>query len=132
VIQSDLTVRRSAEPGEVEISGTVAALEEWAAALTRDGVEITTGTGDDPAPYAAYLTAIRVRSTADGLVEVSVDEQRQALTVEGSGESMSVLADNIRGLCREGVPGEHMHIEYFPDHFYLAESPVSLVIARVD
>ncbi|WP_431313417.1 hypothetical protein [Streptomyces galilaeus] len=27
---------------------------------------------------------------------------------------------------------EHLHIEYFPDHFYLAESRISLVVACAD
>jgi hypothetical protein len=45
---------------------------------------------------------------------------------------MSVLAENIRGLCQECVPGEHLHIEYFPDHFYRAGSRIALVVARVD
>lgn len=132
MIQSDLIVRSAAEPGEVEVSGTVAALETWADALTRDDAEITTGPGADPAPYARHLAGIRTRSTASGPVELSVDEDRRMLTLTGSGESMAVLAENIRGLCREGVPGEHLHIEYFPDHFYLAESRISLVVARVD
>ncbi|MDX3667605.1 Imm32 family immunity protein [Streptomyces europaeiscabiei] len=130
--QSQLVVRCSAEPGEVEVSGSVNSLGEWANALTRDDVEISTSPGDDPSPYPRCLTGIRVRSTAPGLVKMSVDVDRQALTFTGSGESMKVLAENILGLCREGVPGDHLHIEYFPDHFYLAESRISLVVERAD
>lgn len=67
-----------------------------------------------------------IAPTAHGLVKMSVDAERQALSFMGSGQSMKVLAENIRGLCREGVSGEHLHIEHFPDHFYLAESRISL------
>lgn len=116
----------------MEVSGTVDALEEWANALTRDDVEISTSPGDGPSPYSRYLAGIRVRSTAHGLVKMSVDAERQALSFTGSGQSMKVLSENIRGLCREGVSGEHLHIEHFPDHFYLAESRISLVVARTD
>ena len=132
MIQSHLVVRCSAETGEVEVAGTVDALEEWANALTRDDVEISTSQGKDPSPYSRYLAGIRVRSTAQGLVKMSVDADRQVLAFTGSRQSMKVLAENIRGLCREGVSGEHLHIEYFPDHFYLAESRISLVVARAD
>jgi hypothetical protein len=132
VIQSDLIVRATEDAGEVEISGTVDTLLAWADALTRDDAEITTGRGADPSPYARHLAGVRVRTTPHGLVEISFDEEAQALTFTGSRESMEVLVQNIRGLCQEGVPGEHLHIEYFPDHFYLAESRIALVVARVD
>ena len=132
MIQIHLIVRCATEPGEVEVSGTVETLGEWANALTRGDVEISTSTGGDPSPYSHYLAGICVRWTAPGLVQMSVDTERQALSFTGSGQSMKVLAENIRGLCREGVPGEHLHIEYFPDHFYLAESQISLVVARAD
>lgn len=130
--QSHLVVRCSVESGEVEVAGTVDALEEWASALTWDDVEISTSLGDDPSPYSLYLVGICVRSTAHGLVKMSVDADRQALVFAGSRQSMNVLAENIRGLCREGVLGEHLHIEYFPDHLYLEESRISLVVAPLD
>lgn len=46
--------------------------------------------------------------------------------------SSSASATRARADPAKGVPGEHLHIEYFPDHFYLAGSRIALVVARVD
>lgn len=51
------------------------------------------------------------------------------MMIRGGGESMAVLAANFKGFAEDGIPGEHMHIEYLPDHYYLAEGAEPLVLA---
>ncbi|KAB1987461.1 Imm32 family immunity protein [Streptomyces triticiradicis] len=128
--QSNLRIRYSGESSEVEISGSVNDLEELANVFTRGGILILPPHGDDPFPYSDYLSGLRVQQVQRDRVTISVDEQQRLLDFTGSRESVAVLAGNLRDLCREGGPGEHLHVEYFPDHFYLAESPVSLVFSR--
>ncbi len=132
MIHSDVTIRYSAATNAVDVSGSAVALEELGNALLQDDTEVATSQGSDPSPYSAYLSGVRLRLLQDGMVLVAVDEDQGVLTFTGSQESMTVLADNIRGLGREGVAGEHLHIEHYEGHFYLAESPISLVVSRDD
>ncbi|MET7633068.1 hypothetical protein [Streptomyces sp. NPDC005078] len=132
MIESNLTIRHSRSFGEVEISGPVVDLEELANALGCDGGPIGARAADDPNWYFGYLLGVQIRWVANGRVDISIDELRRILEFTGSEDSMAILAGNIRDLCREGVPGEHMHVEYFPDHFYLAESGISLIFSRID
>ncbi|MGN9822076.1 Imm32 family immunity protein [Streptomyces sp. SD11] len=127
---TDATIRYAAATSEVDIAGSAAALEELGNALLQDGAEVVTSVGSDPSPYTSYLSGIRVELREDRVVLMTVDEGQKVLTFTGSEESMTVLADNIRGLGREGDPGEHQHIEHHEGHCYLAESPVSLVVSR--
>ncbi len=62
---------------------------------------------------------------------IAVDERKEALTFTGSAEFMNILAENISGFAQEGVPGDHLHVEYYEDHDYLAASKASLVFALI-
>ncbi|MBQ0850687.1 hypothetical protein J8N05_21220 [Streptomyces sp. BH-SS-21] len=132
MISIDATIRYSAATNEVDIAGSAAALEELGNALLQDGAEVVMSVGSDPSPYTSYLSGIRIELREDRMVLMAVDEGQKMLTFTGSEESMTVLADNIRDLGREGDPGEHQHIEHHEGHYYLAESPVSLVVSRKD
>ncbi|MFD0350706.1 hypothetical protein ACFQ0M_41185 [Kitasatospora aburaviensis] len=47
--------------------------------------------------------------------------------ISGDAAARAVLAENLRGMaCAED--GGHLHVEYFPDHFYLAEGSLPLVV----
>ena len=83
-----------------------------------------------PLPYDRSLSRVII-SGGSGKVEVALINEGQSLLVRGAGEFMAVLASNIEGFAEHGVRGEHAHIDYFPDHYYLAKDAEPLVLALV-
>jgi hypothetical protein len=49
--------------------------------------------------------------------------------IKGDPESLGILADNIDDFASEADSGTHLHVEYYPGHYYLAEGSESLVIS---
>ncbi|WP_162890399.1 Imm32 family immunity protein [Streptomyces olivoreticuli] len=41
---------------------------------------------------------------------------------------LEVLGENIEQFGAKSLPSDHLHIEYFPDHYYLAPDSTSLVV----
>ena len=74
-----------------------------------------------PAPYERFLDTIVVRD-APGPLVISVDGA--ALVFCGESHARGILAYNARTIDE----GEHLHIEYYPEHPYLAASAEALVI----
>lgn len=129
-MSSDLLVRYSSKLGEVDVSGRTRDLEELAGVLVTGSGLLATPIEGDPSPYEVFLSSIMMRSAREGPIVLSVDEGKGILDIFGSPNFLRLLAENIQDLCRHGVSGEHLHIEYFPGHFYLAESQISLVVHR--
>jgi hypothetical protein len=132
VTSSGLSVRYSGNLGEVNIAGHVRDLEEFVGVLVLGSGSLATSSEGDPSPYREFLSCIAVRSVLEGRIVLSVDEDEGVLKIAGSLKFLYILAENICELCRESVLGEHLHVDYFPEHFYLAESQVSLVIHLSD
>jgi hypothetical protein len=124
-----LSLVRSDATGEMELRGSSSQFKEFAARL-RSGGEISVSLDQVPAPspYDRSLSRVVIRS-GSGKVVVSLMDDGQSLLVCGGGEFMAVLADNVDGFAEDGLRGEHAHIEYFPDHYYLAEEAEPLVLA---
>jgi hypothetical protein len=124
-----LSLVRSDATGEMELRGSSSQFKEFAARL-RSGGEISVSLDDVPAPspYDRSLSGVVIRS-GSGKVAVSLMGNGQSLLVCGGDEFMAVLADNVEGFAEDGVRGEHAHIEYFPDHYYLAEGAEPFVLA---
>ncbi|WP_425424625.1 Imm32 family immunity protein [Streptomyces phaeochromogenes] len=47
--------------------------------------------------------------------------------ISGDSDNRGVLAENLRDLAT-AEDGGHLHIDYFPGHFYLAEGSLPLVV----
>lgn len=82
-------------------------------------------------PYDGFLSVLQVVES-EGLVEVR--QTGSTLTITGSKENLAILSESILFLTNQseqvsGIPN-HLHIEYFPDHYYLASSSLPLVIRR--
>lgn len=73
------------------------------------------------------LTGVDVRDTPGPGVLLHLDASRRVLVISGDGPARTVLADNLREMA-ELDDGGHLHIEYFPDHFFLAEGSLALVV----
>lgn len=124
-----LTLVRSDATTEMELRGSGTEFREFAAGL-RSGREVSVylDVAPDPSPYDRALSRVLIRS-GSGKVEVALMDDGQSLLICGGAEFMAVMAANFDGFAEDGVRGEHAHIEYLPDHYYLAEDADPLVLA---
>ena len=67
-----------------------------------------------------------VRKSADKVI-ARIDPHAAVLVLEGNQAGLRLLGENIRNLAMLGEVGEHLHVEYFPDHFYIGELSLPLV-----
>jgi hypothetical protein len=126
-----LSLVRSDTTGEMELRGSSSKFKEFAARLCIGGeISVSLDEVPDPSPYDKSLSRVVIRS-GSGKVVVTLMDDGQSLLICGRGEFMAVLAANIDGFAEDGVRGEHAHIEYFPDNYYLTEEAEPLVLALV-
>lgn len=89
-----------------------------------------------PVPYDGFLLFLSIEIQSSVGVLVKISREGDTLRVVGSGDMMSILADNVRFLVddakRSDAKEKHLHVEYHPDHYYLANSsqPLVLVVAQ--
>ena len=123
-------LRRTAN--ELELALSAEAAHVLGSALRQPSAELATLAEGSPAPYAHWLSHILIRRLESGRVALSIDETASALVLEGERQYLDVLAKNIEEFINDATtPGDHLHIEYYDDHFYLAPSQISLtVVAR--
>jgi len=86
-----------------------------------------------PMPYKAFLNFLRFEVTEN---KVEISNIGDVLTIKGSSETLEIFSDNINFFANR-KPHEtmditkkikdHMHIEYFPDNFYIDVSSKPLV-----
>lgn len=124
-----LSLVRSDATKEMELRGSGPEFQGFAAGL-RSGREVSVCLDEapDPSPYDRSLSRVLIRS-GSGKVEVALMDDGQSLLICGGAEFMAVMAANFDVFAVDGVRGEHVHIEYFPDHYYLAEDADPLVLA---
>lgn len=126
-----LKVLRGDFTGELELSGTPSDLLTMSRKLrSGEGVALLAKVSD-PFPYSRSLSRIEVRR-ASGKIRISSSGDSESLSVEGEIESLALLADNIEGFALGAIQGDHLHVDYFPEHDYLAEGSGSLVVAFDD
>ena len=81
-----------------------------------------------------YLKELIIRVDADSL---NVWEQNQQLFIAGAKQKLEVLSENVDYLlgskANRPVPNrDHLHVEYYPGHFFLAEGALPLILVRQD
>ena len=123
-----LTVLRSDSTGELELSGTRSELLTLGRALRSGRGEILLAQVSNPFPYTRSLLRIEFQQ-ASGKIRMSSSGDGEYLAVEGKAESLSLLAENIEGFALGADQDDHLHVDYFPGHDYLAEESGSLVVA---
>lgn len=123
-----LSLLRSDTTGEMEIRGDREQLRGFADKLRScEAGRIVLSPAINPYPYSRSLAQIEFRRNS-GKVLISLLDDRQSLRIQGGGEFLDVLADNIAGLASAAGEG-HLHIDHYPDHYYLEEGAESLVIS---
>ena len=84
-----------------------------------------------PAPYLGTAKSLKLRRDAGN---VCVSRDADVITITGSEEKLAILASNIERLAEQdsgSVSGNlktHLHIEYYPEHFYVRWDSIPLVL----
>jgi hypothetical protein len=104
-------------------------LKASAEELSRLAVAVADGEGvlrSAVSPGSNDLAGVEVKKTSGPGVLIRLDPERQILVISGDSAGRAVLADNLLSMASaEG--GGHLHVDYFPGHFYLAEGSLSLI-----
>jgi len=127
-------IGRLAVEGEVELAGTVPGLQDFADILRSEKPAIictlTIPEDTSPKPYDSFLYEIQIRRTGD-LLDIYAEDG--ALVLAGSAKSLDILASNVDFLRENAeIPTQithHIHVEYYPDHFFLVPSALPMVIS---
>ena len=109
---------------EVDLMASAEELSRLAGAVA-DGEGLLSSTAS---PGSNALAGVEVKKTSGPGVLIRLDPERQILVISGDSASRAVLADNLLSMA-SAEDGGHLHVDYFPGHFYLAEGSLSLVIS---
>ena len=109
--------------GEVDLSASAAELHRLARAVAEGEGSLWTTQGPD----GDALAGVEISDAPGPGVRVSVDPVRRVLLIGGDRYSRAVLAANLRDMA-DAEDGGHLHVDHFPDHPYLAESSLPLVV----
>ena len=88
--------------------------------------KIQTNQTGSPVPYEQLLKAIVVESLPTRGVTFTVTNDDQ-LSIAGDKTKMAILADNVQSIAEADDVEGHWHVEYFPDHFFLAPESFPVV-----
>ncbi|MGW4685526.1 Imm32 family immunity protein [Streptomyces sp. NPDC004244] len=111
----------------VDVSGRAADLVALALALVAGKGGMETTASAEPSFGGSELASVEVVSTGGPGVRIGVDPERSVLLIEGDQQGLTALADELRSIA-EMDDGGHQHIEYFPDHHYLAAGSLAMVV----
>jgi hypothetical protein len=119
-------VRLISDPGysEVDLSASAEELTRLASAVAR-GEGLLSSTSS---PGSDALAGVEVKKTSGPGVLIHRDAERQLLVISGDSAGRAVLAANLQAMATAD-DGGHLHIDYFPGHFYLAEGSLPLVVS---
>ncbi|MFK0174040.1 hypothetical protein ACIQU5_35255 [Streptomyces sp. NPDC090306] len=109
--------------GEMDITASAEELAGLAYAVAEGEGFI----GSVPAQGGDALAGIEARKTPGPGVRIELDASRRVLVISGDPGARAVLADNLKGIAGAEA-GAHIHIDYFPEHPYLVEGSVPIVI----
>ncbi|MFE9019193.1 hypothetical protein ACFYNL_11570 [Streptomyces sp. NPDC007808] len=110
--------------GEVDLAGSADELAGLADAVAEGEGFLAC----EPLPEGNGLTGISVRTTSEPGVRIELDSGLRALVISGDAESRGVLGRNLRTMAM-AEDGGHLHVDYFPEHPYLLEGSLPLVVS---
>lgn len=123
------------EGQSILLQGSATALRDLGAKLVANEVialvHLHVPQAESAEPYDGFLSVLQVVES-EGPVEVR--QTGSTLTITGSKQNLAILSENILFLANHpetlnGMPN-HLHIEHYPDHYYLAPSSLPLVISK--
>ena len=108
--------------GEVELTASAEALAGLASAVAEgDGFIAATLPLDGDA-----LAGIDIRDAPGPGIRLELADRRRVLVISGDHAARTILAGNLQAMA--AADGGHLHIDHYPDHPYLREGSVSLVV----
>lgn len=113
--------------GEVDLSGSAEELMALAAAVTAGQGLVRAAAGTATGSLAGVEVRAGAGPGAGPGVRIHVDDRHALLVISGDPAARAILAANLRGMA-ESEDGGHLHVDHFPDHPYLAEGSVPLVV----
>ncbi|MGW4981653.1 Imm32 family immunity protein [Streptomyces mirabilis] len=118
-------MRMVSDPGYTEVDLSASAEElTWLASAVARGEGLLSATSS---PGGDALVGVEVLKSSGPGVLIRRDAERQILVISGDSVGRAVLAGDLRAMATY-EDGGHLHIDYFPGHFYLAEGSLPLVV----
>lgn len=118
-------MRMVSDPGYTEVDLSASAEElTWLASAVARGEGLLSSTSS---PGGDALVGVEVLKSSGPGVLIRRDAERQILVISGDSAGRAVLAEDLRAMATV-EDGGHLHIDYFPGHFYLAEGSLPLVV----
>src|ERR1700736_6355251 len=115
---------------EFEVEGAPAALRQLAA-LVHSPAELVaqlTPARSDPSSYKGFVRSIRIRPDERKVRVQRLDDQ---LLLSGTMSAREILAANLNNFADgPSQPGDHLHVQFFPGHYYLEEGSLPFVVSR--
>lgn len=123
-----MKIRYSAQgTGEVDVEGTESDYLDFVSQLLVGKGNIAGNMEGSPAPYDKFLKSIIIKTVPGQRLSFSVTEEGDLLAA-GESRGLEAIAGNLKWFVEsERRKGDHLHVEYFPDHFFLAENSIPLV-----
>jgi hypothetical protein len=120
-----LRVRHHPASGEVDLSASAAELHRLARAVAEGEGLLWTTAGPDGEERG--LAGVEVRDRPGSAVRIVLDPVRRVLLIGGGSDARAVFAADLRAMA-DAEDGGHLHVDHFPDHPYLAEGSLPLVV----
>lgn len=115
--------------GELELSGTRAELLLLAERLAAPTAPSTAlDPVPDPSPYDRALTRV-VIVPDDAPVRFAPTPDGTAMEIRGTPAARAGIAANLAAFAADAAATDHLHLDWFPDHPWLAEDSAPLVVA---
>src|ERR1700730_18202091 len=123
-----MMIRFTARTNEVAISGTRAELNQLAT-LLRGAEGGAIPTGDGPlGSYEKLLHGILIEDNPGASVVFSATNDDK-LVIIGDSAKRHVPSKSVSDFANLAAESEHLHIDYYPEHFYLGPHSASTVIS---
>jgi len=79
------------------------------------------------APYSGLAISLKIEVANDSVCVSRIEGQ---IVIRGSIEKLKILAHNIQ-FAADDANSDHQHIDYHPNHYYLDQRSVPLIITRL-
>ncbi|MEU1514040.1 hypothetical protein ABZ490_18075 [Streptomyces sp. NPDC005811] len=109
--------------GEVDLTASAEELADLAYAVAEGDGFI----GSTSSPDGRTLAGIEARKASGPGVRIELDASRQVLVISGDAGARAILAGNLKAMAT-AEDGGHLHIDHFPEHPYLVEGSVPMVV----
>ena len=113
--------------GYIDLSGTADDYHALAALISAGGgTRAAEHDATDPFGGTA-LSCVRISTAANSMVLISIDHADGILQISGAPAPLAIFASNLESMAAD-EHGGHLHIEYYPDHPYLAPASADLIV----